>query len=167
MVTRFVPETFAELPDLFNEGAVSLRIDLSRLAAQEADEAGRPERAEEILAKYSRIELGVGSGVSLLRDPEAVREAVAKARAAQPAPATIEVEVETLDELREALDARVDRVLLDNMGPALMREAVALSQHSGCPLAMHLAETEAELEFMAQVHSEGVLRGRVGVTLPD
>jgi nicotinate-nucleotide pyrophosphorylase (carboxylating) len=38
----------------------------------------------------------------------------------------IEVEVETLDELREALDARVDRVLLDNMGPDLMREAVAL-----------------------------------------
>ena len=37
----------------------------------------------------------------------------------------IEVEVETLDELAEALDARVDRVLLDNMPPSLMREAVA------------------------------------------
>ena len=38
----------------------------------------------------------------------------------------IEVEVETLAELGEALEARVDRVLLDNMGPALLRDAVAL-----------------------------------------
>ncbi len=38
----------------------------------------------------------------------------------------IEVEVETLAELREALEACVDRVLLDNMSPALMAEAVAL-----------------------------------------
>ncbi|MBC7544809.1 MAG: dihydropyrimidinase [Candidatus Sericytochromatia bacterium] len=37
-ITRFVPETFAELPELFNEGAVSLRIDLARLAAHEADD---------------------------------------------------------------------------------------------------------------------------------
>ena len=38
----------------------------------------------------------------------------------------IEVEVETLAELHEALEACVDRVLLDNMSPALMVEAVAL-----------------------------------------
>ena len=38
----------------------------------------------------------------------------------------IEVEVETLAELHEALEACVDRVLLDNMSPALMAEAVAL-----------------------------------------
>jgi nicotinate-nucleotide pyrophosphorylase (carboxylating) len=40
----------------------------------------------------------------------------------------IEVEVETLGELRDALDAGADRVLLDNMSPALMREAVGLSR---------------------------------------
>jgi nicotinate-nucleotide pyrophosphorylase (carboxylating) len=39
----------------------------------------------------------------------------------------IEVEVDTLDELREALDLRVDVVLLDNMTLAMLREAVALT----------------------------------------
>src|SRR4030095_8242368 len=36
----------------------------------------------------------------------------------------LEVEVENLTQLREALDARVDRVLLDNFSPEQMREAV-------------------------------------------
>ena len=40
----------------------------------------------------------------------------------------IEVEVETLGELRDALDAGADRILLDNMSPALMREAVGIAR---------------------------------------
>ncbi len=39
----------------------------------------------------------------------------------------IEVEVETLDELKQALDAGATMVLLDNMSLAQMREAVAIS----------------------------------------
>jgi nicotinate-nucleotide pyrophosphorylase (carboxylating) len=38
----------------------------------------------------------------------------------------LEVEAETLAEVREALEAGVDRILLDNMTPAELREAVAL-----------------------------------------
>jgi nicotinate-nucleotide pyrophosphorylase (carboxylating) len=38
----------------------------------------------------------------------------------------IEVEVDTLDQLREALDYGVDAVLLDNMNPATLTEAVAM-----------------------------------------
>lgn len=38
----------------------------------------------------------------------------------------IEVEVDTLDQLREAMVARPDAVLLDNMGPDLLREAVKI-----------------------------------------
>lgn len=38
----------------------------------------------------------------------------------------IEVEVDTLDQLRELLDAGADAVLLDNMGPELLRQAVAM-----------------------------------------
>ena len=38
----------------------------------------------------------------------------------------IEVEVDTLDQLREALAVGVEAVLLDNMGPDLLREAVAM-----------------------------------------
>jgi nicotinate-nucleotide pyrophosphorylase (carboxylating) len=39
----------------------------------------------------------------------------------------IEIEVDTLDQLREALAAGADAVLLDNMPPAMLREAVALT----------------------------------------
>ena len=38
----------------------------------------------------------------------------------------IEIEVDTLDQLRVALDAGADVVLLDNMPPAVMKEAVAI-----------------------------------------
>ncbi len=38
----------------------------------------------------------------------------------------IELEVDTLDQLREALDIGVDAVLLDNMSPATLAEAVAM-----------------------------------------
>ena len=39
----------------------------------------------------------------------------------------VQVEVEDLDGLREALAAGADAILLDNMPPALMREAVAIT----------------------------------------
>ena len=40
----------------------------------------------------------------------------------------IEVEVESLDELNQALEARVDRVMLDNFTTAMMREAVTINK---------------------------------------
>jgi nicotinate-nucleotide pyrophosphorylase (carboxylating) len=46
---------------------------------------------------------------------------------AAPDGAMVEVECATLDELREALDAGVTRILLDNMSPAGLREAVELA----------------------------------------
>lgn len=55
-----------------------------------------------------------------------VEEAFSKVRALA-ATLPIEIEVDTLDQLRVALDAGADVVLLDNMAPALMREAVAIS----------------------------------------
>ncbi len=39
----------------------------------------------------------------------------------------LEVEVENLDELQQALDAGVDRIMLDNFTVPLMREAVRLN----------------------------------------
>jgi nicotinate-nucleotide pyrophosphorylase (carboxylating) len=38
----------------------------------------------------------------------------------------IEVETRTLDDVREALALNIDRILLDNMSPNMMREAVAI-----------------------------------------
>jgi nicotinate-nucleotide pyrophosphorylase (carboxylating) len=52
--------------------------------------------------------------------------AVAAARRLHPA-LLLEIEVETLDELRRAIDAGVDRIMLDNFSPAMMSEAVALA----------------------------------------
>ena len=53
-----------------------------------------------------------------------VRPAVERARAGVGHLVKIELEVDTLDQLREAMHLRVDAVLLDNMGPDMLREAV-------------------------------------------
>lgn len=53
-------------------------------------------------------------------------KAVQRCRAAAPHSAKIEVEAKTLAEVREALRARADVILLDNMSPAQIREAVKL-----------------------------------------
>nr|WP_211489690.1 carboxylating nicotinate-nucleotide diphosphorylase [Georgenia thermotolerans] len=55
-----------------------------------------------------------------------VREAIARARAGVGHLVKIEVEVDTLDQLREVLTDPVDAVLLDNMTPETLREAVEL-----------------------------------------
>jgi nicotinate-nucleotide pyrophosphorylase (carboxylating) len=52
-----------------------------------------------------------------------IAEAIAAVRASRPAMA-IEVEVDTLDQLDQALACGADSVLLDNMHPDLIREAV-------------------------------------------
>jgi nicotinate-nucleotide pyrophosphorylase (carboxylating) len=55
-----------------------------------------------------------------------VRPAVERARAGVGHLVKIELEVDTLAQLEEALTLRVDAVLLDNMGPDLLRRAVAM-----------------------------------------
>jgi len=57
---------------------------------------------------------------------EKIEGFVDQARAMHPAPQFIEVEVDRLDQLRQVLACRVDMVLLDNMDPPLLRQAVAL-----------------------------------------
>ncbi|CAM4118858.1 carboxylating nicotinate-nucleotide diphosphorylase [Bordetella tumbae] len=55
-----------------------------------------------------------------------VRQAVERARAAIGHLVKIELEVDTLEQLRTALDLGVEVVLLDNMGPDMLREAVRM-----------------------------------------
>ncbi len=57
-----------------------------------------------------------------------IANAVTRARAGAPHTLKIEVEVDTLDQLREALEAGADVVMLDNMGPDDLRRAVALTE---------------------------------------
>jgi nicotinate-nucleotide pyrophosphorylase (carboxylating) len=61
-----------------------------------------------------------------------VGEAVRRARAGRPDLA-LEVECRDLDEVAAALAAGADRLLLDNMGPAQLQEAVALRDRVGEP----------------------------------
>ena len=56
-----------------------------------------------------------------------VRPALAQARKHAKRGVWIQIEVETLDQLREALDAGATMILLDNMSPATMREAVRIT----------------------------------------
>jgi nicotinate-nucleotide pyrophosphorylase (carboxylating) len=89
------------------------------------------------LAKYA-VRVGGGSnhrfalydGV-LIKDNHiqaagGIRAAVARARAHAPHLLRIEVETESLEQVREALDAEADIVMLDNMDLATLREAVRL-----------------------------------------
>jgi nicotinate-nucleotide pyrophosphorylase (carboxylating) len=54
--------------------------------------------------------------------------AVERARAGAPALTMIEVECDTLAQVQEALAAGADMILLDNMSPDQLREAVAMGQ---------------------------------------
>ena len=73
-----------------------------------------------------------------------IREAIETARANAPGK-PVEIEVESLDELSEALNATADRVMLDNFSLDDMRQAVALNN------------AQAELEASGNV-TESTLR---------
>ena len=72
----------------------------------------------------------LGSGVLIkenhIRCAGSVTAAVKAARAHAPHSVRVECEVETLDELREAVAAGADALLLDNMSDEQLREAVAI-----------------------------------------
>lgn len=57
-----------------------------------------------------------------------IRKAVSMARASVPHTLKIEVEVEDLEQLQEALEAGADIIMLDNMAPAVMKKAVSIVQ---------------------------------------
>jgi len=73
-----------------------------------------------------------------------IREAIETARANAPGK-PVEIEVESLDELSKALNARADRVMLDNFSLDDMRQAIALNN------------AQAELEASGNV-TESTLR---------
>jgi nicotinate-nucleotide pyrophosphorylase (carboxylating) len=84
-------------------------------------------------------------------------KAVYAARNAQPEKA-IEVEVRNLDEAAYALGTGVDRLLLDNMSPELIREAVALrDQNAGGADGVSLeASGGVNLENVREIAEAGV-----------
>lgn len=81
-----------------------------------------------------------------------VAKAVSMAKAYAPFVRKIEIEVETLDQVKEAVEAGADIIMLDNMTPEQMREAVAL------------IDGRAETECSGNVTRENIARIReIGV----
>lgn len=81
-----------------------------------------------------------------------IAEAVTKAREIAPKDIAVEVEVENLDEVRQALEAGADILLLDNMSPALLRQAVSLNQGR----ALLEASGGITLETISKIADTGV-----------
>jgi nicotinate-nucleotide pyrophosphorylase (carboxylating) len=83
-----------------------------------------------------------------------VGEAARRAREAKP-DLPVEVECRNLAEVREAAGAGADRLLLDNMAPAALREAVAASRESGDGPELE-ASGGVTLETVAEIAATGV-----------
>lgn len=84
-----------------------------------------------------------------------IRAAVAAARELHPG-LPVEIEVESLSEMREALDAGAERLLLDNFSNGDMREAVTLNRSGGAPAAELEASGNITLDNIADVAATGV-----------
>ncbi len=68
----------------------------------------------------------------------------------------VEIEVESLDELRDALSSRAERLLLDNFSIDMLREAVAINRDEGDPPAELEASGGLTLEDLREVAETGV-----------
>jgi nicotinate-nucleotide pyrophosphorylase (carboxylating) len=90
-----------------------------------------------------------------IRSAGSITEALRRAQAAA-ADVLVEVEVETLDELREALDAGAERILLDNFSIADLREAVAINAAYGYVGAELEASGNVSLETIREIAETGV-----------
>lgn len=74
----------------------------------------------------------------------------------------IEVEVESIDELREALSAGADRILLDNFSPEMLSDAVALNSAEGSPAAELEASGGVTVDDIRRIAESGVDAVSVG-----
>ena len=85
-----------------------------------------------------------------------VGEAVRRARKARPE-MEVEVECGDLDQVREAVAAGADRILLDNVGPEKLRDAVAAIRKAGGERSPTLeASGGVSLENVAEIAATGV-----------
>jgi len=133
------------------------------------------------LRALERYAVAVGGGVNhrcglhdavLIKDNHigiagSIKVAVARVRERHGAALPVQVEVDTLEQLQEALDCGVNAVLLDNMAPDLLRRAVALAggrchtEASGGITPDHVREVAAtgvdSISLGALTHSVRVL----------
>ncbi len=119
-----------------------------------------------ILIKDNHLALGAaGIGGAHVSPAEAVRRARAAADAAiadqATAPLIVEVEVDTLEQLADVLGAGPDIVLLDNMSPEMLEQAVVL-RDARSPLVELEASGGVNLKTVAAIAASGVERISVG-----
>jgi nicotinate-nucleotide pyrophosphorylase (carboxylating) len=93
-----------------------------------------------------------------------VAEAVRRAKAANTGLA-VQVEVDRIDQIEPALAAGADRLLLDNMDPALLRQAVALVDRR-VPLEASGGVTLETIRFIAETGVDFVSVGRITQSAP-
>ena len=80
---------------------------------------------------------------------------------------TIQVEVETLEQLREALAAGAVSVLLDNFSPQMMRDAVAINQEVAAGQALLEVSGGVTLDQLRGIAETGVDRISIGKLTKD
>jgi nicotinate-nucleotide pyrophosphorylase (carboxylating) len=116
-----------------------------------------------ILIKENHI-AAAGSVTGALRNAQALV-------AAQPSPQheqiTIQVEVETIDQLREALAAGAVSVLLDNFSNEMMREAVAVNAEVAGGQALLEASGGVAMDQLRGIAATGVDRISIGKLTKD
>lgn len=84
-----------------------------------------------------------------------IAQVVSRARAGIPHTMTIEVETESLEQVEEALQAGADIIMLDNMPPELMKEAVKRIK-AGAPHVKTEASGNVSLETIRGIAESGV-----------
>ena len=93
-----------------------------------------------------------------------VAEAVRRAKAANTG-LQVQVEVDRIDQIEPALDAGADRLLLDNMDPAMLREAVKLVA-GRVPLEASGGITLETIRFIGETGIDFVSVGRITQSAP-
>ena len=101
------------------------------------------------------------AGWAAQRAGATVADAIRFARSRLPAGTPVEVEVDTLEQLADALAAPPEIVLLDNMDPPRLREAVRL-RDSHAPAVQLEASGGVTLANVAEIAATGVDRISVG-----
>lgn len=91
-----------------------------------------------------------------------IAPALQKAKEIAPAGVFIQIEVETLDELQQALSAGAPMILLDNFDLQILRDAVALNRHLSNPPAILEASGNITLINARTIAETGVDRISIG-----
>ncbi len=126
--------------------------------------------ANQRLALYDGIlikENHIASAGSVTAALQRAQKLVAEQAAPQGFEIGIQIEVETLDQLREALAAGAVSILLDNFDEALMREAVAINEQVTGGQALLEASGGVTLDQLRGIATTGVDRISIGKLTKD